>query len=227
MTGAYCGDTIVNANNGEQCDDGNQNNTDSCTNSCQRATPTCTLLLTPSAGSYPLNVLFSLNMNAGSSLIHMNYGDGTTGTSVTGHTYTTGGLFTPIAYIQNSSNTGLTAICPANTVITVVNGYTPVCGNAIIDTGANEVCDLGTGNTTSCTPAYGQSCSYCSLTCQVGTGQGPYCGDNIKNGNEECDGGSGCRTNCTKSSGGGTSGPTKDRCDGKDESPSYYDGKCT
>ena len=89
----------------EQCDDGNQNNNDGCSNSCQRAQPSCALLLTPSAGTYPLNVLFSLNMSPGSSLIHINYGDGTTGTSVTGHTYTTGGLFAPTAYIHNTANT--------------------------------------------------------------------------------------------------------------------------
>jgi cysteine-rich repeat protein len=128
----------------EQCDDGNQNNNDGCSNSCQRAQPSCALLLTPSAGTYPLNVLFSLNMSPGSSLIHINYGDGTTGTSVTGHTYTTGGLFAPTAYIRNTANTWLTAICPANTVITITNGYTPACGNQKLEW--NEQCDDGNTN---------------------------------------------------------------------------------
>lgn len=96
-----------------------------------------------------------------------------------------------------------------------------ICGDTILDT--NEQCDLGTPfNTDTCNPLYDQSCSYCSLTCQNETEQGPFCGDTICNSefenwttcnqdcekpqicgdgfvdlNEQCDGGTNCQSDCT------------------------------
>lgn len=87
--------------------------------------------------------------------------------------------------------------CTANCTLTGLS----FCGDGKLDNG--EFCDDGTGNTTTCAPAYGGSCSYCDLTCKPITILGPYCGDNIKNGTEECDGQSGivpgqsCTANCT------------------------------
>lgn len=76
-----------------------------------------------------------------------------------------------------------------------------VCGDEVPE--GNEQCDLGGGNTdTPCTPAYGDSCNYCTTACTEVTVDGPYCGDNDVNGPEECDDGNnddgdGCSANCT------------------------------
>ena len=75
------------------------------------------------------------------------------------------------------------------------------CGDSIVQEG--EQCDLGTGNGTSCNPAYGLNCQSCSSTCQNVTETGPFCGDNVKNGTEQCDGAAGvgehqsCDDQCT------------------------------
>ena len=63
------------------------------------------------------------------------------------------------------------------------------CGDGNLDIG--EGCDNGTGNTnTPCTPPYGGTCNYCSLSCESITIAGAHCGDTITNGNEVCDGNS-------------------------------------
>lgn len=63
------------------------------------------------------------------------------------------------------------------------------CGNGILES-ATEQCDNGSGNTTTCGPPAYQasgplSCSYCSLTCQLKTVLGPFCGDNQCNNGED------------------------------------------
>jgi len=63
-----------------------------------------------------------------------------------------------------------------------------VCGDGVVNQDS-EQCDNGSNNNGStCTPAYGNSCSYCSASCQNVTLTGPYCGDGIINGSETCDG---------------------------------------
>ncbi len=59
------------------------------------------------------------------------------------------------------------------------------CGNSELEPG--EICDQGTANGVECTPAYNDSCTYCSDTCQWVDVQGPYCGNHVKDGAEECD----------------------------------------
>lgn len=66
------------------------------------------------------------------------------------------------------------------------------CGDSQVDTpnddGKKEECDEGSSNTnTPCTAPYAGSCTYCDTSCKLRTVNGPYCGDDIKNGNEECD----------------------------------------
>lgn len=65
--------------------------------------------------------------------------------------------------------------------------YTNRCWNGTTDLG--EQCDDGIYNTGSCTTwTYNGTCNYCSLSCTIGTGYGPYCGDStITNPPETCD----------------------------------------
>jgi cysteine-rich repeat protein len=60
-----------------------------------------------------------------------------------------------------------------------------VCGNGIVDPG--EQCDDDGQNGVPCTPPYGGSCDYCSVSCTNVHLVGPYCGDGVINDNEQCD----------------------------------------
>ena len=76
------------------------------------------------------------------------------------------------------------------------------CGDGNLDVG--EKCDNGNGNTnTQCTPPYGGTCNYCSLSCESITLAGARCGDGVVNivNNENCDDGNtlsgdGCSSSC-------------------------------
>ena len=74
---------------------------------------------------------------------YVNYGDGTTGTNLTNHTYTSNGNYTITAYEHNYSSTGLISSC--STQIQLVNPT--YCGDGIVQTpngsGTNEQCDDG------------------------------------------------------------------------------------
>jgi len=61
----------------------------------------------------------------------------------------------------------------------------PYCGDGNIDCG--EDCDEGQNNGIECTPEYGDSCTYCSLDCEIIEPEGGFCGDGIINGPEECE----------------------------------------
>ncbi len=75
-----------------------------------------------------------------------------------------------------------TVTCDANCKLDYSTCGT-LCGNGYPESG--EDCDKGTANSDTCTPAYGQSCDYCTTTtssvgCRVGVvAKKEYCGDNI------------------------------------------------
>ncbi|MFP4567666.1 MAG: hypothetical protein ACLFN8_01855 [Candidatus Woesearchaeota archaeon] len=67
----------------------------------------------------------------------------------------------------------------------------PFCGDGIINQD-DELCDAGDLNGVVCSPEYGETCSYCSSTCQIETVPGPFCGDGIWQPQyEECEGNQG------------------------------------
>jgi len=68
----------------------------------------------------------------------------------------------------------------------------PVCGNGVLEAG--EECDMRVGEL--CDPAYGASCEFCGLSCQLETVRGNVCGDGVLGGPEQCEAGPGC-TQCT------------------------------
>ncbi len=76
-----------------------------------------------------------------------------------------------------------------------------ICGDNNIGTG--EDCDDGLdGNGIPCSPPYGSSCTYCSVSCTNITLVGEGCGDGILNETyEECDDGTGNGVACTPSYG--------------------------
>lgn len=69
----------------------------------------------------------------------------------------------------------------------------PVCGNSEVEVG--EACDDGNSNRLVCSAEYGNSCNYCSNTCEEETVYGEFCGDFICNGEEDW---LSCQTDCEK-----------------------------
>jgi len=62
-----------------------------------------------------------------------------------------------------------------------------VCGDGYLYTGY-ETCDEGSDNGTICDAGFGETCRYCSVTCNYLTASGDYCGDGVLNtGDEYCD----------------------------------------
>lgn len=62
-----------------------------------------------------------------------------------------------------------------------------VCGDGYTYIGL-ESCDDGDNNGVACAPGYGETCVYCSVSCQFTTVTGAYCGDDNRDAGEEaCD----------------------------------------
>jgi cysteine-rich repeat protein len=85
-----------------------------------------------------------------------------------------------------------------------------VCGDGFRNTlGPNnmEECDRGAANTTTCTPPYNGSCTFCQQgSCDWVSIGGSYCGDGVRNiPQEQCDRGSNNTTTCTPPYGGSCS----------------------
>ncbi|MBU2213294.1 DUF4215 domain-containing protein, partial [Patescibacteria group bacterium] len=86
-------------------------------------------------------------------------------------------------YIQGMKNQKFAV----DAVRLVSKAKTNVCGDGTV--GDNEKCDNGAENGQDCKAAYGQTCTYCSNSCNEITVKGPYCGDGVNNNEEECDDG--------------------------------------
>jgi cysteine-rich repeat protein len=69
-----------------------------------------------------------------------------------------------------------------------------VCGDGHVNWSGGELCDDGAGNGQACTPEYGQTCTFCTTSCQINVRSGAYCGDgqvqspsSIPPGTESCE----------------------------------------
>ncbi|MDD5715251.1 MAG: SdrD B-like domain-containing protein [Patescibacteria group bacterium] len=82
----------------------------------------------------------------------------------------------------------VTSAQPGQTYYCVAfNALAAICGDGELDP-ATEQCDNGPDNTDdACTAEYGDTCDYCTASCQSVTITGPHCGDGIVNGEEQCD----------------------------------------
>jgi cysteine-rich repeat protein len=164
LTGPYCGDDIING--GEQCDDGNTQNGYACTPLYGGTCHYC---------SDSCQTITLTGPYCGDQTIN---GDEVCELGDTNPCQTAGGY---------SGSQACTSDCLGwGECQTSEN-----CGDGVINDG--EVCDDGTQNGYVCTPSYGNTCDYCSDSCQTITLTGLYCGDGICNENEMC---LTCSTDC-------------------------------
>ena len=115
----FCGDGIVNGN--DECDLWWQNwQPNWCSQSCELEQFSCNIRATNTSGSLPLTVNFGYNRNPWEGYI--DYGDGTTGTSLT-HIYTQTGSYTITGYAYHPWNQNVTVTCNLNETINVQDGW--------------------------------------------------------------------------------------------------------
>lgn len=62
-----------------------------------------------------------------------------------------------------------------------------VCGDGYLYPGV-ESCDAGAQNGVECSSEYGQTCNFCTPTCQLQSVSGAFCGNGVIEGSEFCDG---------------------------------------
>lgn len=94
------------------------------------------------------------------------------------------GQFTNTATVTANHSTGTVSKSDSSWYFGIPRN---ICGDGIVNQNTEE-CDNGSSNGSVCTPTYGNSCNYCSVSCQNISVTGPYCGDGIMNGDEQCDG---------------------------------------
>ncbi|MDH5716307.1 MAG: DUF4215 domain-containing protein [Spirochaetia bacterium] len=198
-TARSCGDFIVNATAGEQCDDGGTVAGDGCDSNCiieipeycgngivdagescddsGTQTSTCEVnCQAPTCGDGILNVSASEQCEDGNTVI----GDGCDASCL---------IEIPEFCGNGTVNTGEACDSSGTQTSTCeVNCTSPNCGDGILNAIAGEQCE--DGNTT--------ANDGCSSTCQL-----EYCGDNIVNGTESCDDGvatqtATCEAYCSK-----------------------------
>lgn len=94
------------------------------------------------------------------------------------------GQFTNTATVTANHSTGTVSKSDSSWYFGIPRN---ICGDGVVNQNTEE-CDNGSSNGSVCTPTYGNSCNYCSVSCQNISVTGPYCGDGIMNGDEQCDG---------------------------------------
>ena len=179
-TCASCGDSIINQWY-EQCDDGNTTNRDACSATCQWETPLCTLIATPNPTYTNTWTMIHVNIP----IVAPNYGwiwftwfifgdwswMSITSTGAYGHSYISWWSYTSQLTVYNKSWW--------NSSTCTVNVWVNRCGNWSTQWAFGEQCDSGPSNGVPCSPWYGTTCSYCSLSCINTIVTWAYCGDGI------------------------------------------------
>lgn len=172
MFNRYCGDSIVEQEHGEECDDANKTDTDGCTNACKK----------PFCG----DGIKSLTEQCDDG--NSNDTDGCTAKCQVMTVVSCGN-----GIVENypneecdDRNTNDNDNCRNNCKL-------PRCGDGILDDSNPlrypERCDDGTKNGIRCVPEYGGTCTYCGTQCQPEWVQAGRCGDRIVQTGEECDDG--------------------------------------
>jgi cysteine-rich repeat protein len=129
---SYCGDGVMDSNDGEECDlwSANGQPNSGCSASCQLTSVSCNIIWFPLWGNSPLIV--SLAMNPWLPWSYFDYGNGMTGTSAV-YTYTAWGIFNIIWYTPHPANPSVMMACPLVSQVVVnwpcSNGATnpPLC----------------------------------------------------------------------------------------------------
>ena len=76
----------------------------------------CTLTATPSSGNRPLTTTFALTMSTGAVLDYINYGNGSTGTTLS-KIYNNVGSYTATGYVSNPNNPDDVVECRATITV--------------------------------------------------------------------------------------------------------------
>ena len=184
----------------EQCDDGNTNNNDACTNACTTAAcgdafvqsgelcdfgPGNNMMAIP--GTCPYGQATCAQCAATCSALGTTTGpycgDGMTSN---GEACDDGNSVTEAACPYQTANPATTPcnVC-SNTCTHVPRMTGPYCGDGSVNApNGAETCDLGAGNTGTCTAAYNDACVACSSMCISSIVLGPRCGDGMCNNGE-------------------------------------------
>ncbi len=195
-----CGDGIVQADNGEQCDDGNGDDGDGCSSgtsdgtdltgcqietgwTCSGAPSTCSQLISWYNDVQPLDANNDGVVNESDAQAVADYLNAHAGEDIP-----VDPTVTPVPQYPDVDGDGFVT---SSDVLQIEFSFSDLCGNGVTDTSVGEVCDDGT-NSGTCDAPYTGSCDACAPDCKSTTHiTGPYCGDRIQqiDDGEECDDG--------------------------------------